>query len=86
MIFESILRDSKSAAIKWVEEIGRQIDTLENFPLRCHIIPEAQELGEKYRYLIYGSYRTIFRVEGSNVIIMRFIHSDRLLDLQIFEK
>lgn len=85
-IFSYISRDNKAAAIKWVEEIERQIDSLENFPLRCPIIPEAQELGEKYRHIIYGNYRTIFRVDGSKVIIMRVIHSARLLDLQIFEK
>jgi len=85
-IFEYISRDNKAAAIKWVEEIERQIDTLENFPMRCPIIPETQELGEEYRYLIYGNYRTVFRIEGSKVIIMRVIHSARLLDLRMFEK
>ena len=85
-IFDYISRDNKASTIKWVEEIEQQIDSLENFPLRCPIIPEAQELGEKYRHLIYGNYRTIFRIEGSRVIIMRVIHSTRLLDLQTFEK
>ena len=36
-VFEYISRDSNSAAIGWVGEIGRQIDTLENFPLRSDI-------------------------------------------------
>lgn len=85
-IFEYVSRDNKVAAIKWVEEIERQIDTLEDFPVRCPIIPEAQELGEEYRHLIYGNYRTIFRIEGSKVIIMRVIHGARLLDLRMFEK
>ncbi|HLG31140.1 MAG TPA: type II toxin-antitoxin system RelE/ParE family toxin [Candidatus Brocadiales bacterium] len=85
-IFDYISRDNKASAIKWVEEIEQQIDSLENFTLRCPIIPEAQELGEKYRHLIYGNYRTIFRIEGSRVIIMRVIHSAQLLDLQTFEK
>ena len=85
-IFEYISRDNKSAAIGWVEEIERQIVTLENFPLRCQIIPEAQELGREYRHLIYGNYRTIFRIEESHVIILRIIHSARLLDQQILEK
>lgn len=85
-IFEYISRDNKAAAIKWLEEIERQIDTLEDFPLRCPVIPEAQELEEEYRHLIYGNYRTIFRIGGSKVIIMRVIHGARLLDLQMFEK
>ncbi len=85
-IFEYISRDKKAAAIKWVDEIERQIDSLEKFPLRCSVIPEAQELGSEYRHLIYGNYRTILKIEGPKVIIMRVIHSARLLDLQIFEK
>ena len=85
-IFKYILRDNKKAAIKWVEEIERQIDRLENFPMRCPIIPEAQELEKEYRHLIYGNYRTIFRIEELKVIIMRVIHGARLLDLRMFEK
>lgn len=85
-IFEYISRDNKTAAAEWVEEIEQQIDTLEVFPRRCPVIPEAQELGEEYRHLIYGNYRTIFRIEGPKVIIMRVIHSARLLELRMFEK
>jgi len=85
-VFEYISRDNKSAAIRWVKEIERQIVTLENFPLSCQIIPEAQELRGKYRHLIYGNYRTIFRVEELYVIILRIMHSARLLDQQILEK
>ena len=85
-IFKYILRDNKKVAIKWVEEIERQINRLENFPMRCPTIPEAQELEEEYRHLIYGNYRTIFRIEESKIIIMRVIHGARLLDLRMFEK
>lgn len=85
-IFDYILKDKKLAATKWIKEIERQIDSLGNFPLRCPIIPEEQDLGGKYRHFIYGNYRTIFKVKGKEVIIMRVIHSARLLDLQIFEK
>jgi len=85
-IFEYISKDKKTAALKWVEEIEAQIDSMEGSPLRCPVIPEAQELGVKYRHLIYGNYRTIFRIEESKVIILRVIHSARLLDIQLFEK
>jgi len=85
-IFNYILKDKKLAATKWIKEIERQIDSLEKFPLRCPVIPEEQEIGGKYRHIIYGNYRTIFKIEGTRVIIMRVIHGARLLDLQIFEK
>jgi len=85
-IFNYILKDKKLAATKWIDEIERQIDSLGKFPLRCPIIPEEQDLGGKYRHFIYGNYRTIFKVKGSKIIIMRVIHSARLLNLQIIEK
>ena len=64
-IFEYISQDSSDAAGKWVEEIERQIDSLETFPARCPVIPEAKELGQEYRHLVYGNYRTVFRIQGS---------------------
>ena len=80
-IIEYISRDNKSAATKWEGELKRQIESLENFPMRCQIIPEALELGKNYRQLVYGNYRTIFKISQSTVIILRVIHSAQLLNL-----
>ncbi len=80
-IRDCISRDSPSAGGKWVREIKRQIGSLEKFPLRCPVIPESAELGNEYRHLIYGNYRTLFKVIGSSVVIMRVIHGARLLDI-----
>ncbi len=85
-IYEYISKDNKSAANKWIDEIEHQVHTLKQFPLRCPAIPETQDLGREYRHIIYGNYRTLFRVEKSKVIILRVIHGVRLLDMQIFEK
>ena len=85
-IFRYIASDSEAAANKLITEIERQIDSLEQFPLRCPVVPESQDLGKEYRHIIYGNYRTIFRIEGSRVIIMRVVHVARLLDLTAFQK
>lgn len=85
-IFQYIAADNRKAAINLIEEIERQIDSLEQFPLRCSVAPESYELGVEYRHIIYGHYRTILRVDASNVIILRIIHGARLLNLEIFEK
>ena len=85
-IVQYVASDNQMAAMKLVSEIERQIDSLEQFPLRCPVIPESRELGREYRHIIYGHYRTIFRIDGSRVIIMRVIHGARLLSLEIFEK
>ena len=74
-----IALDSKRSAGKWREELTRQIASLEKIPLRCPIIPESRELGREYRHLIYGQYRTIFRVDSDRVVILRVIHVARLL-------
>lgn len=80
-IHDYISRDSPSAGGKWGREIKRQIGSLEKFPMRCPVIPESAELGNEYRHLIYGNYRTLFKVIGSRGVIMRVIHGARLLDI-----
>ena len=85
-IFQHIATDNQTAAVNLVLEIEKQIDSLEKFPTRCPVIPESFELGIEYRHILYGHYRTIFRVESSKVIILRVIHAARLLSMKMFEK
>ena len=82
-IYHYIQRHNPQAALTFVAELKRQIGSLERSPLRCPTIPEATELGVDYRHLIYGEYRTIFRVAGKTVYILRVIHGACLLDLGI---
>jgi toxin ParE1/3/4 len=42
-------------------------------------------LGTRYRHLIYGNYRTVFRVTGKTVYVLRVVHGARLLDTSMFE-
>ncbi|MFH0966747.1 MAG: type II toxin-antitoxin system RelE/ParE family toxin, partial [Methanobacteriota archaeon] len=60
--------------------LEEQIDTLETFPFRCSRIPENELLGTDYRHLVYGNYRIVFRIAGFRVIIMRVLHTARMLD------
>lgn len=75
-----IARDKPRAADKWVREISRQIRSLGSMPLRHELIPEAKELGVDYRHIVLGNYRTIYRVDGPRVLVLRVIHAARLLD------
>ncbi len=79
-IYEYIERKSPQRAAKWFAEIERQMRTLSQLPTRCPIIPEADEIGAEYRHLIWGNYRTIFRIEGNIVYVLRVIHGAQLLD------
>lgn len=84
-IYTYICRDSPQAARDFVSELERQIASLERFPLRCPTLPEISELGISYRQILYGDYRTVFRVHRGTVYICRVIHRARLLDLRVLE-
>ncbi len=83
-IWDYTAQDSPANAEAFVRALEEQIDSLEQFPERCSRIPENEILGTSYRHLIHGPYRTIFRIVGSRVIILRVIHGARLLDLSLF--
>lgn len=85
-IFQHTATDNQTAAVDFVLEIEKQIDSLEKFPSRCPVIPESIELGIEYRHILYGHFRTIFRVESSKVIILRVIHAACLLSMKMFKK
>jgi len=84
-IWEYIAQDKPEAATAFVLRIEEQISTLENFSERCQPVPENELLGTSYRHLLYGNYRTIFRIAGNRVIILRVLHGTRLLDIGLLE-
>jgi plasmid stabilization system protein ParE len=49
------------------------------------LVPENELLGTAYRHLLHGNYRTLFKIVGSRVIILRVLHGARLLDTGILE-
>ena len=84
-IWEYIAQDKPEAAAAFVLRLEEQIDTLEHFPERCPLAPENELLGAAYRHLLYGNYRTIFKIVGTRVIILRVLHGARLLDTGMLE-
>lgn len=82
--WDYIAQDSPTNAEAFVLALEEQIASLEKFPERCSRIPENEILGTSYRHLIHGSYRTIFRIAGSKVIILRVIHGARLMNMSLF--
>jgi len=84
-IWDYIAQDKPEAAAAFVLSLEEQIGRLERFPERCPLVPENELLGTAYRHLLYGSYRTIFKIVGSRVIILRVLHGARLLDTGILE-
>lgn len=85
-IWEYIAQDKPDAATDFVRHLEEQIGSLQDFPERCRLIPENDLLGTAYRHLVYGNYRTIFKIAGDRVIIMRVLHGTQLLDLGLLEE
>lgn len=84
-IWTYIADDSPENATAFILRLEEQIEALEQFPERCPLIPENELLGTGYRHLIYGAYRTIFRITGKTVFIVRIIHGARLLAPSLFQ-
>jgi toxin ParE1/3/4 len=84
-IWDCIARDNPDAATAFILRLEEQIATLERSPERCPLVRENDLLGTAYRHLLFGNYRTIFKIIGGRVIIMRVIHGARLLDTGILE-
>ena len=84
-IWEYIVQDEPDAATAFVLRLEEQIRTLERFPERSSLVPENELLGTAYRHLLHGNYRTLFKIVGSRVIILRVLHGARLLDTGILE-
>jgi len=85
-IWEYIAQDIPDAATAFIMRLEEQIGTLERFPERCPLVPENELLGTAYRHLLYGNYRTIFKIVSSRVIILRVLHGARLLDTGMLER
>ena len=84
-IWDYIAQDNPDSATAFILRLEEQIGTLEGFPDRCPLVPENEFLGTAYRHLLFGNYRTVFKIIGARVIILRVIHGARLLDTGLLE-
>ena len=81
LVRQWIAADDADAARRFLAALREQIETLETLPRRGPVIPEAELLRVELRHLLHGDYRTIYRVEGARVLVLRVIHGARLLRL-----
>lgn len=82
-LYQSIHAESSRAAIRWYKGLERAIGTLERFPRRCPVAPEALEANRPLRHLLYGRkphvYRVVFEVDETDrtVRILTIRHGAR---------
>jgi len=80
-IHDYIGADSPENADDFVLNVEGKILALTTMPERASLIPENTVLGTRYRHLVHGKYRIIFRIQGNTVMVLRVIHGARLLHL-----
>ena len=68
-----------SAADKWVNEVFNRTDMLGAQPELGREVPEL--LGSRYREVIFGNYRIIYKIENE-IKILTLRNSRQLLDLE----
>ncbi len=81
-IYDYIAVDSLVTASAFVLVLEEKVFSLSTMPERGPLIPENILLGTRYRHLIHGKYRIIFKVYDQTVTILRVIHGNMLLELQ----
>ncbi len=58
-------------AIGFIDNLLKQIDTLEQFPFRCPSIPEVTNIANAdYRHLMLPPFRIVYKITDKNVIIL----------------
>jgi plasmid stabilization system protein ParE len=53
---------SPARAGDWYEGLLETIFSLENFPTRCPLAPESEDLGKEIRQLLYGKRGRVYRI------------------------
>jgi plasmid stabilization system protein ParE len=79
-VFAWIAAHSPEHAVEWHDRLLEGIRSLGSFPARYLIVSESVELREEVRHLIFGPYRILFVIRGSEVSIVRVLHGARLAE------
>jgi toxin ParE1/3/4 len=73
---------SPATARKHYHGILSAIGRLPHFPYLGRIVPEfAEDYLDRYRELIHGNYRIVYRVEPQAIVVVRIVDGRRLLAL-----
>jgi plasmid stabilization system protein ParE len=79
--YQWIAERSPENAVHWFNRFVEALHTLEQFPSRCAVAPESENVGREIRQLIYGrragAYRALFVIQNDEVHILHIRHAAR---------
>ncbi len=78
-IAKYIALDKPSAADRWIQEIFSKTEQLKSSPEIGRMVPEISDL--RFRELIYGNYRIIYRIEPKQISILTIRHGKQILPI-----
>ncbi len=78
-IAEYIAQDKPSAAEKWINTVFLKVEQLKSSPEIGRVVPEIRN--DRFRELIYGNYRIIYRIEKKQISILTIRHGKQILPI-----
>ena len=78
-IADYIAQDKPSAAKRWINEVFIKVEQLKSSPQIGRVVPEISD--NKFRELIYGNYRIIYRMEIKQISILTIRHGKKILHI-----
>ena len=78
-IADYIAQDKPSAAEKWIETVFFKVEQLKTSAEIGRIVPEINH--SRFRELIYGNYRIVYRIEKEQISILTIRHGKQILPI-----
>jgi plasmid stabilization system protein ParE len=78
-IADYIAQDKPSAAKRWINKVFAKVEKLKSSPQIGRVVPEISD--NKFRELIYGNYRIIYRMEIKQISILTIRHGKQILPI-----
>ena len=75
-----IAKDKPSAAEKWIDTVFSKVGQLVSSPEIGRKVPEIND--SRFRELIYGNYRIIYRIEEKQISILTIRHGKQILPIK----
>ena len=78
-IAEYIAQEKPSAAEKWINTVFSKVQQLKSSPDIGRVVPEIRN--DRFREMIYGNYRIIYRIEKTQISILTIRHGKQILPI-----